>query len=93
MNVLTGISAKRNLNRNEAMNQGCVTPDGKPTERALALLRLLFEKGKLSDVEIAQLLNRPLFQVRSSLRELSKAGFVEKKEDHYFITEKGKSLI
>jgi predicted transcriptional regulator len=75
------------------MSQGCVSPDGKPTERAIELLKLLLEKGKLSDLEIAEMLKRPLFQVRSSLRELSKAGFVEKKEDFYFITEKGKDVL
>lgn len=75
------------------MSQGCVSPDGKPTERALELLKLLSEKGKLSDLEIAEKLKRPLFQVRSSLRELHKAGFIDKIEEFYVITEKGKNFL
>lgn len=75
------------------MSQGCISPDGKPTERALELLRLLLDKGKLSDLEIAEKLKRPLFQVRSSLRELEKAGFIEKIEEFYAITKKGKELL
>ncbi len=75
------------------MSQGCISPDGKPTERALELLKLLLEKKKLSDLEIAEILKRPLFQVRSSLRELEKMGFIEKIEGFYGITEKGRRLL
>ncbi|PMP68756.1 MAG: hypothetical protein C0190_01135 [Thermodesulfobacterium geofontis] len=75
------------------MSQGCISPDGKPAERALELLKLLLEKKKLSDLEIAEILKRPLFQVRSSLRELEKMGFIEKIEGFYGITEKGRRLL
>jgi len=75
------------------LSQGCVTPDGKLTERALSLLRVLAERGGLRDHEIAEALGRPLFQVRSSLRELTGANFLEKREELYFLTEKGKDYL
>lgn len=75
------------------MSQGCVTPDGKLSERALSLLRLLAERGGLRDHEIAEALGRPLFQVRSSLRELTNANFLEKREELYYLTEKAKNYL
>jgi len=75
------------------LSQGCVTPDGKLSERALSLLRLLAERGGLRDNEIAEALGRPLFQVRSSLRELTSANFLEKREEGYYLTEKAKDYL
>ncbi len=75
------------------MSQGCISSDGKLSERALELIRLFLEKDKLTDLEISQKLKRPLFQVRSSLRELCLAGILEKVEEFYRITEKGKSYL
>lgn len=75
------------------MSQGCISPDGRLSERALELLKLLLERGGLPDTAIAEALGRPLFQVRSSLRELVNAGFLEKKEEIYFISDKGKNYL
>jgi len=75
------------------MSTGCVSPDGRLSERAVMLLTLLKERGKLTDAEIAELTKRPLFQVRSSLRELTSAGFLKKEEDHYLLTEKAEEVL
>lgn len=71
------------------MSMGCVSPDGRLSERALSFLKLVKEKGGITPEEAAQLTGRPLFQVRSSLRELTQAGFLEVKGEVYSITEKG----
>jgi DNA-binding IclR family transcriptional regulator len=70
-----------------------VSPDGRLSDRALMLLKLLKEKGKLTDIEIAELTQRPLFQVRSSLRELTSAGFLKQEGAHYLLTEKAEEAI
>ncbi|MGB9762012.1 MAG: hypothetical protein ACP5QC_01325 [Caldimicrobium sp.] len=75
------------------MKQGCVSPDGKPSERAMKLLQLIHEKKGLTPEEVASLTGRPLFQVRSSLRELYEAGFLEEKEGKYFLTEKAQEFL
>ena len=69
----------------------CISPDGKPTESGLKMLRAL--KSNLSKPEdIAKETGVPLFRVRSGLRELMQAGIVEQKGDNYHITEKGAGL-
>ncbi len=75
------------------MSQGCVSPDGKLSERALILLKLLKEKGPQTPEEIASLTGRALFQVRSSLRELTQAEFLSEKEGKYFLAEKAEKTI
>jgi DNA-binding IclR family transcriptional regulator len=79
--------------KGEKMSAGCVSPDGKLSERAIELLRLLNEKGKLSASEVAEITKRPLFQVRSSLRELTEAGFIAYEGEEYRLTEKGLSAL
>jgi DNA-binding IclR family transcriptional regulator len=69
----------------------CVSPDGKPTSSGMALLRSL-RNGALSPKEIASKTGQPLFRVRSGLRELKNAGFVDETEDKYRLSENGKTL-
>jgi len=70
----------------------CVSPDGKPTSSGMALLQSLKE-GSLSPKDIADKTGQPLFRVRSGLRELKNAGFVEEAEDKYGLSNKGKTLV
>lgn len=66
----------------------CVSPDGKPTATGMAILKSL--KGELlSPEEVANRTGRPLYSVRSGLRELSNAGFVEEIDGKYKLSEKG----
>lgn len=70
----------------------CVSPDGKPTSSGMALLKSL-KDGALSPKDIASNTGQPLFRVRSGLRELKNAGFVEEAEGKYRLSENGKTLV
>jgi predicted transcriptional regulator len=70
----------------------CVSPDGKPTPSGLKLLKSL-KDGALSPEEAANKTGLPLFRVRSGLRELENAGFVEETSGKYGLSEKGKNLV
>lgn len=90
MSARTGTSAKRNSLRVE--NMPCTTPDGKPTTTGVATLRSLKDEV-LSPEEVASKTGQPLFKVRSGLRELKNAGFVEETEEKYRLSETGKKAI
>ena len=70
----------------------CVSPDGKPTESGVKLLRSL-ESGSRSPEEVARGTGLPLFRVRSGLRELAQAGLSEQKDDGYQLLPKGAELL
>lgn len=70
----------------------CVSPDGKPTSSGMAVLKSL-KDGKLSSEEIANKTGQPLFRVRSGLRELKSAGFVEETEDKYSLSKNGETAV
>ncbi len=70
----------------------CVSPDGKPTSSGTALLKSL-KNGALSPDEVASKTGQPLFRVRSGLRELKNAGFVEEVEDKYRLSKTGETLV
>jgi predicted transcriptional regulator len=70
----------------------CVSSDGKPTPTGKATLVSLKSEA-LSPDEIAGKTGQPLFRVRSGLRELTNAGFVQEKEGKYTLTPNGETLI
>jgi predicted transcriptional regulator len=70
----------------------CISPDGKPTSTGLALLKSL-KDGALSPEDITSKTNQPLFRVRSGLRELKNAGFIEETEDKWRLSEAGKRVV
>jgi predicted transcriptional regulator len=70
----------------------CVSPDGKPTSSGTALLKSL-KNETLSPEDIANKTGQPLFRVRSGLRELKNAGFVEEAEDRYRLSKTGETII
>ncbi len=71
----------------------CISPDGKPTSSGMVLLRALKE-GAVSPEDIAKRTGRPIYLVRSGLRELKSAGYVEEEgENRYRLTEKGADLL
>jgi predicted transcriptional regulator len=70
----------------------CVSPDGKPTSSGMALLKSL-KNETLSPEDIANKTGQPLFRVRSGLRELKNAGFVEEAEDKYRLSKTGETAI
>jgi predicted transcriptional regulator len=70
----------------------CVSPDGKPTSTGMALLKSL-KNETLSPEEITSKTGQPLFRVRSGLRELKNARFIEEAEDKYKLSEGGKRIV
>jgi len=70
----------------------CVSPDGKPTKSGTATLSAL-KSGASTPKAVAEITGQPLFKVRSGLRELVNAGFIEQSEDKYQLTSKGKNLV
>jgi predicted transcriptional regulator len=71
----------------------CISPfDGKPTNEAKRLLQSLIGKT-LSPEEISGIVDQPLFKVRSRLRELKTAEWVEEAEGKYRLTEKGTKAL
>jgi predicted transcriptional regulator len=69
----------------------CVNPDGTLTESAQALLRLLEKPA--TPQESAKRLDRPLFSVRASLRELVGADLVRAEGGQFVLTERGRSRL
>ena len=69
----------------------CVNPDGTLTSSAKELLKIL--NIPLTPEEISQRLNRPMFRVRISLREMLEAELISLEEDKYIITEEGTKKI
>ena len=69
----------------------CISPDGKPTESGVKMLRAL-KSGLQSPEEIAKEAGLPLFRVRSGLRELTQVGLANQEDDRYEITENGEEL-
>jgi len=65
---------------------------GEHTSTGMALLRSL-NNGTLSPEEITSKTGQPLFRVRSGLRELKNAGFIEETEDKYRLSETGKTVV
>ncbi|MGQ9513843.1 MAG: hypothetical protein ACUVTL_02150 [Thermoproteota archaeon] len=70
----------------------CVSSDEKPTSSGIALLKSL-KNENLSPEEIVIKTGQPLFRVRSGLRELKNAGFVEESEDKYRLSKTGETVI
>jgi predicted transcriptional regulator len=70
----------------------CISPDGKPTSTGMEVLRSL-KNEVLSPEEISGKTGQPLFRVRSGLRELKNAGFVEETGDKYGLSVTGKTVV
>lgn len=69
----------------------CVNPDGTLSSSAKGLLEIL--NNPRTAEEVSQKLNRPMFKVRSSLREMLEAKMISLAEDKYVITEEGNKKI
>ena len=70
----------------------CVSSDGKLTSSGMVLLKSLRNEA-LSVEEIAKTTHQPLFRVRSGLRELKNAGFVEVRDEKYLLSDTGHKII
>ncbi|OPY02951.1 MAG: hypothetical protein A4E66_02695 [Syntrophus sp. PtaB.Bin001] len=65
-----------------------INPDGTVTARARSLLNLLDQP--LTPEEISQKLGQPLFNVRTSLREMVTSHIIDQKGSCFVITERGR---
>ncbi len=65
-----------------------INPDGTVTARARALLTILDQP--LTPEEISQRLGQPLFNVRSSLREMVCRHIIDQRGERFVITEQGR---
>jgi predicted transcriptional regulator len=65
-----------------------INPDGTVTARARSLLYLLDQP--LTPEEISQKLGQPLFNVRSSLREMVSSQIIDQEGTRFVITERGR---
>jgi len=74
------------------MAMPCVSPDGKPTTSGMATLEAIKE-GASTPKAISDATGQPLFRVRSGLRELVGAGFVELYDGSYLLTPNGESVL
>jgi predicted transcriptional regulator len=70
----------------------CINPDRKPTLMGMALIELIRDRS-LAPEEIAELSGRSIPGVRSGLRELKDAGFVEEMGGKYRLTRSGVDLL
>jgi len=65
-----------------------INPDGTVTARARALLYLLDKP--LTPEEISQKLGQPIFNVRTSLREMVNYRIIDQMGERFVITERGR---
>jgi predicted transcriptional regulator len=70
----------------------CVSPDGKPTESGVATLTAV-KGGAKTPEAVSKVTGQPMFRVRSGLRELVNAGFLELSDGEYSLTEMAKSVL
>ena len=70
----------------------CISADGKPTATGMATLKSL-KDGPLTPEEVAGKTGQPLFKVRSGLRELKNAEFVEEAAEKYTLSSNGSKAI
>jgi DNA-binding IclR family transcriptional regulator len=64
----------------------CVTPDGKPSETGIKTLKVV-QGGSKTPEAVQTATGEPMFKVRSGLRDLVNAGFLELKGGEYSLTE------
>lgn len=69
----------------------CINPDGTLTPTANLVLKTA--NHPLTAMEIARVAGLPLYQVRSSIRELVANGYLKEDDESYHLTEKGKQFL
>lgn len=70
----------------------CVSPDGKPTASGMKTLTSV-KDGASTPPEVSKATGQPMFKVRSGLRELVNAGFLEEVDGQYLLTPTGSSVF
>jgi predicted transcriptional regulator len=69
-----------------------LSSNGKPTSTGIAFMKTI-KNGASSIEEIADKTGLPLFRVRSKLRELKNAGFIEEAEGKNRLSKTGEATV
>ena len=70
----------------------CVSPDGKPSETGIVTLKAV-QAGADTPEKVQEATGNPMFKVRSGLRDLVDAGFLELKGGKYSLTETAQDAL
>jgi DNA-binding IclR family transcriptional regulator len=70
----------------------CISPDGKPTGTGIETLKAV-KGGADTPEKVAEATGNPMFKVKSGLRDLVNAGFLELKDGKYSLTETALNAI
>ena len=70
----------------------CVSPDGKPTETGMKTLQAV-NSGADTPEKVAEATGQPMFKIRSGLRDLVNAGFLELNSGKYTLTKTALDVI
>ncbi|MEW6725834.1 MAG: hypothetical protein ACOYU7_08745 [Bacillota bacterium] len=70
----------------------CVNPDGAVTRPGKLILQALVE-GAATPEEAAEVSNIPVYRVRSGLREMAQAGYIQEENGRYTITDLGRARL
>ena len=70
----------------------CVSPDGKPTDSGMNMLRAV-AGGKQTPEDIVAETGMPMYRVRSGLREMAEAGFIVQSDDLVSLSDEGRALL
>lgn len=70
----------------------CVSPDGKPTDSGMNMLRAV-GGGKQTPEDIVAETGMPMYRVRSGLREMVEAGFLVQSDETLSLSEQGRSVL
>lgn len=88
----TGTSARRTFKTQsvtESHRLPWVTADGRPTPTAKMMMESL-RTGAMTPDKLAEVTHLPIFRIRSSLRELVQARWVQETEGRYKVTQSGR---
>lgn len=69
----------------------CVNPDGTLSVTAKSILSAL--SNPLTIQDLAAETRQPVFVIRSALRELGNAGFVEPQDEKFILSAQGKEVL
>ena len=70
----------------------CVSPDGKPTDSGMNMLRAVHD-GKQTPEDVAAATGMPMYRVRSGLREMIDAGYLVQSDDTVNLSDQGRSVL
>ena len=70
----------------------CVSPDGRPTDSGMNMLRAV-HSGKQMPEDIAAATGMPMYRVRSGLREMVEAGFLVQSDEMVSLSDQGRSVL